>query len=268
VLPFYKRHKAIGAFNVYNDLFFDVVLRSAEFLKAPVIIQVSPKTLKYFPLDYFVSLAKTADKIFKIPFSLHLDHGDEELAIKCLEKGFCSVMIDASNLSLEENIKITKKIVKIAKRFRAAVEAELGQMTHSGEKIDKRKLTSPEEAEVFVKETNVDFLAVSVGTQHGMSKFGGKEHIFFDHLEKIFKVVKIPLVLHGASGVSREELIEARKFGIAKVNFDTSIRKIFTHILRKYLSSNLDIDDPRIYLKEALKGVENLVKGKISILKS
>jgi len=270
VLPAYKAKKAIGAFNAHNLIVFEAILRAAKKTKSPVIIQVTPLTLKYIPLPYFRYLAEAASKIYKeIPFSLHLDHGNSpQLVIDCLENGFGSVMIDSCHLPLEENIRITKKIVRVAKRFRAAVEAEIGQLTHSGEKIKKKDLTSPEEAKEFVERTKIDFLAVSVGTQHGMKKQSGEEHIVFDQLEKIYTKVKIPLVLHGASGVGKDELIKAKHYGIAKVNFDTAIRKIFTHALKKFLTAYPSEDDLRLYLAEAGKGVESLVVEKIKVLSS
>ena len=268
VYPAFKSKKAIGAFNVHNLEIFEAILRAAQKKRAPVIIQTTPKSLKHLSVYYFKKLVESAQKIFpKVAVALHLDHGDTlELIEKCLEAGYSSVMFDGSKLSFEENVKMTKKVKKMAQRFRVSIEAELGEMPKVGQRIKEQNLTDPEKARIFLKETKVDFLAVSIGTKHGMLAKNGTEHINFEHLEKIHNLINVPLVLHGASGVGRNELKRARKFGIAKVNFDTAIRKIFSLSLRKYLQTHQEEDDPRVYLEQARKSVEKLIREKMEVL--
>jgi ketose-bisphosphate aldolase len=264
VLAAYRQQKAIGAFNAHNLEIFDAIARAADKRKAPIIIQVTPATLDYFPPIYFKELVEAATKIYPdAPIALHLDHGkDLKQILECLEVGFSSVMIDASLVDFSENIKITKKVVKSAKRFRTAVEAEMGVMpNHHKNKIGS--LVDVEQARVFVKETKIDFLAAPVGTRHGMEGPDGSEHINFEHLKKVFSAIKIPLVLHGSSGVSKDELKRARLYGIAKINFDTAIRKIYTNTLKKFLKASPVEEDPRVYAHTGAEAVEKLVSDKI-----
>jgi len=266
----YKNQKAIGAFNVHDLEIFEAVVKAANDEKSPVIVQITPLTLEYFSPAYFMALVKVAQDLYpNTTVAMHLDHGkNSKQILECLEAGFSSVMIDAADKSLSENIKLTRKVVKMARRFRAAVEAEVGEMpNHHGspKEVTARTITDAQE---FIKKTGIDFLAMPFGTHHGMEGPEGIEHINFEHLKFIHEQIKIPLVLHGASGVSRNELKRARLYGIAKVNFDTAIRKIFTNTLRKYLKANPEIEDLRIYLNEASKSVEKLVKSKIKALYS
>jgi ketose-bisphosphate aldolase len=212
-------------------------------------------------------LAQAAAKIYPaVPLALHLDHGkDLDQIMECLELGFSSVMIDVSEKDFLTNVKITKKVVKAAQHFRVAVEAEIGIMPNYKKK-EKLDAINIEQAKEFVKRTGIDFLAAPVGTRHGMKGPEGTEHINFIHLKNLFSEIKIPLVLHGASGVSFGELRRARLYGIAKVNFDTAIRKIFDNTLRKFLLADKSEEDLRVYLNEAGKSVQKLVKGKIEAL--
>jgi tagatose 1,6-diphosphate aldolase GatY/KbaY len=267
ILPAYRSQKSIGAFNVHNLEIFDAVLQAANKMRVPVIVQLTPMTLQYFSPAYFRDLAQTASRIYpEVPLVLHLDHGkDLTQILECLEMGFSSVMVDASDQSLEKNIKITKSVVKAAKRFRVAVEAEVGIMPNH-KKVEKIKLSSITDAKFFIKETGIDFLAMPFGTHHGMDGPEGIEHINFDWLKTVFKEIKIPLVLHGASGVARDELKRARLYGVAKVNFDTAIRKMFTNTLRKFLWANPEEEDLRIYMHAAAGSIEKLVTSKIKAL--
>lgn len=267
ILEAYKKQKAIGAFNAHNLEIFEAIVQSAYKAKSPVIIQVTPLTLKFFPPIYFKKLAVAAGRIYpKLKIALHLDHGSNlNQVLECLELGFSSVMIDAAHKSLSENIKITQKVVKAAKRFRVSVEAEIGEMPNNHKK-NLNHLVDIEEAKIFVKETKIDFLAAPIGTRHGMAGPEGIERVNFKHLKKLFKEIKIPLVLHGASGVGREDLKRARLYGIAKVNFDTAIRKMFTNTLYKFMSVNKKEEDPRVYLHAASEGVEQMIYEKIKTL--
>ena len=267
ILGAYKKQKAIGAFNAHNLEIFEAIVSAANLIKAPVIIQVTPSTLEYFSPAYFKDLVTTAGKIYpNLPIAIQLDHGkDIKQVLECLELGFSSVMVDAAEKSLSENIKITKKVVKIARRFRVSVEAEIGEMPNSHKK-NGACLVDTEEVKKFVEETKIDFLAAPLGTRHGMKGPEGAEHINFSYLKEIHQAIKIPLVLHGASGVARQELKRARLYGIAKINFDTAIRKIFTNTLRKFMGANKTEEDPRVYLNAAGEGVEKMISEKIKTI--
>ena len=268
VLKAYKTKKAIGAFNAHNLEVFEAVILAAKSKKAPVIIQITPKTAKHLPLRYFKKMAEAADKLYpEVDFALHLDHGDSlEIVQEALELGFSSVMFDGSRLSMEKNIKLTCQVKTMAQRFRVAVEAEIGEMPKTGDRFQKSNLLGLDTIERFIKKTRVDFLALPLGTKHGMPAPGGKEHININYLKKISKSIKVPLVLHGASGVGKQELRQARRYGVAKVNFDTALRKIFTYALGKFLKAKPQEDDLRVYLEEARLATEKIVKDKIEAL--
>ncbi len=264
----YKAKKAIGAFNAHNLEVFEAIILAAKAARVPVIIQVTPKTAKHLPLRYFQKIAEAAERIYpSVDFALHLDHGDTlEIVQEALELGFDSVMFDGSSLPFEKNLKLTRQVKRMAQRFRAAVEAELGEMPRTGERVNQETFLSSDLIQKFISETRVDFLAIPLGTKHGMPAPGGEEHINFDYLKQVAKEIKIPLVLHGASGVAKRELRRARRYGVAKVNFDTALRRIFTHVLRKYLKSYAEEEDLRKYLKEARQAVKKLVGNKIKVL--
>ena len=268
VVGAYKNKKAIGAFNAHNLEIFEAIITAARAKKSPVIIQITPKTAKHLPLRYFKKMAEAAEKIYpEVDFALHLDHGDSlEIVSEALELGFSSVMFDGSHLPFEKNVKLTRQVKKIASRFRVAVEAELGEMPKTGERLKKSTFLDVELIKKFLKSTKVDFLAVPLGTKHGMPSPGGEEHINFDYLKEIGPELHIPLVLHGASGVAKRELKKARRYGVAKVNFDTALRRIFTYVLRKYLGSHPEEEDLRRYLKEARIATKKLVEDKIEVL--
>lgn len=263
-----KEHYAVGAFNAENMEMVQAIIEAAEELNSPVIIQTTPSTITYADTDMFFGMAHAKAKNAKVPVALHLDHGSSfELCEQALQSGYTSVMIDGSKLSFEENINICKRVVEIAKKVNQPVEAELGTIGGKEDStvvLDKDALyTNPENAKEFVERTGIDSLAVAIGTAHGFYK--GEPKLDFDRLEEIRKVVSIPLVLHGASGVPNESVIKAITLGICKVNFATELRVAFTEGVREILISDDKVYDPKKYNKVGREKVKQLVMNKMKV---
>ena len=217
---------AVGAFNCNNMEIVQAIVAAAEAENAPVIIQASQGAIKYAGLEYIVGLVNVAAGNTKVPVAMHLDHGTSfEQVIQCIRYGFTSVMIDGSKYPLQENIALTKKVVEIAKTVGVSTEGELGKIGGTEDDIsvlDKdAMLTNPAEAKEFVEQTGVDSLAVAIGTAHGQYKF--EPELDFDRLAKIRSLVKIPIVLHGSSGVPDKDIEKANSLGVRKVNNDNNI---------------------------------------------
>lgn len=187
---------AVGAFNVNNMEIIQAIAQAADDLHAPVILQASQGAIKYAGVDYITSLVKTTAERIDVPMTLHLDHGtDFEEIMKCIRSGFTSVMIDASKHELDENIRLTKEIVRIAHSVGVSVEAEIGKIGGTEDQIvvsdAEATYTDPEEARIFVEETGVDSLAIAVGTAHGVYK--GEPKVDIDRIKEIDRVVSVPL---------------------------------------------------------------------------
>ncbi|MCX6828675.1 MAG: class II fructose-1,6-bisphosphate aldolase [candidate division Zixibacteria bacterium] len=292
--PANEKHYAIGQFNVNNLEFIQAALEAAEELKSPIILAASTGAIKYAGLEYLVNIVRTGAARMTAPVALHLDHGATiEDAAKCIEGGFTSVMIDASHFPLEENIRITKEVVRLAHPKNIAVEAELGRLGGIEDNISVSEkeaiLTDPVQAEQFVRETGCDALAVAVGTSHGAYKFKAEVRLAFDRIDEIKKRVKIPLVLHGASGVGRELLEKAEKFGaklagakgvpdeaytqaislgINKINIDTDLRLAWVGAVREVLAVKPEEFDPRKVLGPARDAVKKVVMAKMKLFGS
>ena len=210
-----------------------------------------------------------ADKV-SVPVVMHLDHGDDfERVARCLRTGYTSVMIDASKKPFEENVAITEEVVKMAHSMGIPVEAELGIVggKEDGNNAETVAFTDPEEAEKFVKATNVDFLAIGIGNSHGFYKAEPK--LQYDILEAVkAKTGDVPLVLHGTSGISDEDVSKAVSMGIAKVNYATELRAVFTNAIKSYISEDEKVVNPKKYNSAAKQAVKELVKQKIQVLGS
>ncbi len=285
---------AVGAFNINNMEILQAIVEAAEEEKAPVMIAASEGAIKYAGLEYLVSMVRTAAEQASIPIALHLDHGTHfDVIMRCLRGGFTSVMIDASSKPFDENVRLTKQIVDIAHPMGVSVEAELGRLMGIEDQISVAErdavLVDPDEAEKFVELTQVDFLAPAIGTSHGAFKFKGEAKLDFDRLKKVKAKTGIPLVLHGASGVPQhlldtinqyggdiagakglpgDELKEAIKYGINKVNTDTDLRLAMTAALRKVLAENKSVFDPRKILGPARDLMKEVVKERIRLFGS
>lgn len=266
-----KGKYAVGAFNCNNMEIVKAIVKAAEAENAPVIIQASQGAIKYAGLDYIVALVKVAAAKTSVPVALHLDHGTSfEQVVQCIRSGFTSVMVDGSQLPLEENIALTKKVVEIASAVGVSTEAELGKIGGTEDDIsvkDKDALmTDPQEAKVFVESTGVDALAVAIGTAHGQYKFDPE--LDFERLAKIRSLVSIPIVLHGSSGVPDKDIEKAISLGVRKVNIDTNIREAFVKGIHTVIEKHPKEIDPRKILGPAMEEMTAIIREKIRLFGS
>ncbi len=293
MVPARKNGYAIPALNVQNLESVKAVIEAAIEEKSPVILQISPSVIKYAGLDYIVALAKAAVQTANVPAAIHLDHGEDyDTALKCVNAGFSSVMIDGSFLSFQENIAVTKKVVEAAHPKGVSVEAELGKLAGVEERSVEEKeamLTDPNAAAEFVQKTGVDTLAIAIGTSHGAYKFKSQSKLDLERLRAISQKIDIPLVLHGAScvpkwivekaekygarlegakGVSEDQLQAAIKLGIAKINTDTDLRLAFTATVREVLATQPKEFDPRKILGPAKDAMREVSKDKMRLFGS
>lgn len=262
---------AVGAFNCNNMEIVQAIIAAAEAEQSPVIIQASQGAIKYAGLAYIVALVRTAADQATVPVALHLDHGTSfEQVIQCIGHGFTSVMIDWSKHSLEENIDMTNRILAVAKPLDISVEAELGKIGGTEDDITvtdrEATFTDPDEAAYFVERTGIRSLAVAIGTAHGQYK--GEPKLDFDRLAAIVERTKIPIVLHGSSGVPDEALQEAIRLGVCKINIDTNIREAFTDGVRDVLKAHPNEIDPRKILGPARERMIERVTEKIRVFGS
>jgi len=291
---------AIGAFNINNMEIIQAITEAAEETKSPVILQVSAGARKYAKHEYLLALANAAVKDSGVDLALHLDHGaDFEICKACIDGGFTSVMIDGSHHAYEDNIALTKKVVEYAHERGVVVEGELGVLAGVEDDVvaEHSSYTRPEEVEDFVTRTGVDSLAISIGTSHGAYKFTPKQctrnekgilvppPLRFDILEEIEqRLPGFPIVLHGASsvpqdlvaeinalggkmpdavGIPEEQLRQAAKMAVCKINIDSDIRVAMTAGIRRVFTNEPSVFDPRGYLTVARAEVKKMVKHKI-----
>lgn len=248
---------AVGAFNVENMEMAQAVVMAAEKMRAPVMIQTTPGTLKYADAMLFAGMISRLAKDATVPVALHLDHGDSfDLARYCISQGYTSVMIDGSKLPYEENVQLSSSVVEMAGSV--PVEAELGTV---GGKEDTHEAsascTDPDQAAEFVRRTGVSSFAPAIGTAHGVYKSTPKVDVQL--LEKIASLISIPLVLHGTSGVPDETVRACIERGISKVNYATDLRIAFTGGTRAGMEANPNAYDPKKYLGSARGAVMNRV---------
>ena len=261
---FQQTKQALLATNFYNFETLKGVLQAAQLENNPIILQLTRSSIEYLGLPVAMELAETMLKIYDVEGWIHLDHGDSyELVASCLDAGFNSVMIDASEKPFEENIRITKKVVKLAERYGANVEAELGYVAKLGQATDKTGFTEPSEAKFFVEETGVNALAVAIGSAHGFYKEEPK--LDLDRLSEINAITNAVLVLHGASGIPHDTLREAIKRGICKINLATEIKNIFMKTLKNKLAGHDEIDLRKIF-PLATDAVTRLVQEKLQAI--
>jgi tagatose 1,6-diphosphate aldolase GatY/KbaY len=262
-----KNKYAICGFNVYNLETIQAVISGAAKLNSPVIIQTSPDTIKYAGMHYLISICDTAAKLVDIPVVLHLDHGKDINMIKmAIDEGYTSVMIDGSYLPYEENIRITSEIVKYAHNNNVTVEAELGSIGNVKDNIiasEINNFTDPKLVQYFSKRTGIDSLAVAIGTVHGNYKRDPK--IDLDRLKKIKEKINLPLVLHGASGLSNTDIKNCISSGISKVNIATDLKNTFVEQLKKTIKDNKKENDPRKLFNPAKNKISEVVMGKIML---
>ncbi len=288
----YNGGYAIGAFNVNNMEIVQGITEAAAELRAPLILQVSKGARAYANHTYLMKLVEAAVIETGLPICLHLDHGDSfELCKSCIDGGFTSVMIDASSKPFEENIAITKQVVEYAHDHGVVVEAELGTLAGIEDEVKVEEghasYTRPEEVQEFVERTGCDSLAIAIGTSHGAYKFkpGTKPQLRFDVLAAVEKNLPgFPIVLHGSSsvpqnfvdeinkyggnmpgaiGVPEDQLRQAARSAVCKINIDSDLRLAMTATIRKYFAEHPADFDPRQYLKPARAAIKEMVKHKI-----
>ena len=297
----YKGGYAIGAFNVNNMEIVQGITEACREEKAPVILQVSKGARAYANHTYLVKLVEAAViECPEIPIVLHLDHGpDFETCKSCIDGGFTSVMIDGSSLSFEDNVAVTRKVVEYAHDHGVVVEGELGTLAGIEDEVSHAvgSYTRPEEVEEFVRRTGVDSLAIAIGTSHGAYKFKPEQctrnaegilvppALRFDILQEVSRILPgFPIVLHGSSsvpqnyvqmvnahggkmpnaiGVPEDQLRQASRLSVCKINIDSDLRLAMTGTIRAFFDEHPDKFDPREYLKPARANIKELVRHKL-----
>lgn len=257
---------AVGAFNVENMEMIQAVVSAAEELRAPVILQTTSSTVKYASLDYYFANAKVAAEAASVPVAIHLDHGTSfELCMQALRTGYTSIMIDGSHSDFKKNIEISKRVSDACMPSGIPVEAELGSVGGKEDDLEggSSGYTNPVEAKEFAEKTGISSLAVAIGTAHGIYK--GVPKLDLDRLVEIQKLVGIPLVLHGASGLSDETVKESIKRGICKVNFATELRIAFSDGVKKVLQEAPDTFDPKKYNAAGRENVKQLAMNRMKV---
>jgi fructose-bisphosphate aldolase class II len=281
---------AVGAFNVNNMEIVQGITEAAKEENAPLILQVSAGARKYAKHAYLVKLVEAAMEDTGLSIALHLDHGaDFDICKSCIDGGFSSVMIDGSHFPFEENIALTKKVVEYAHAKGCVVEGELGQLAgvEDDVNVESHSYTDPGQVQEFVEKTNVDSLAIAIGTSHGAFKFkpGQKPQLRFDILDEVSRRLPgFPIVLHGASsvipefvetvnkyggkmpdaiGIPEDMLRQAAKGAVCKINIDSDLRLAMTACIREHFALHPGDFDPRQYLTPARAAIKDMVKRKI-----
>ena len=260
-----KNHYAVPAFNAENLEMLQGIIEAAEEMCSPVIIQTTPTTVKYITLREAYAMVHTLAEQVNIPVALHLDHcedfGD---VMKAIRAGYTSVMIDASKLSFDQNLNVTRKIVEIARPMGVTVESELGKIGGKEDGINVKDdiYTEPDKAREFAEKTGTDILAIAIGTAHGFYK--GEPKLDMETLEQIRNLISTPLVLHGGSGIPDEKVEATIRLGISKVNFATELRAAATKAVREALRDETIID-PKKFMGKAREAVKQLCIHKIRV---
>ena len=255
---------AVGAFNAENMEMVKAIIQAAEELKAPVMIQTTPSTVKYGTLETFFGIVSAEAAKATGPVCLHLDHGSSfELAMQAIKAGYTSVMIDGSHEDFEGNVAISKKVADVANALNIPVEAELGKVGGKEDDLeaDADTNTDPQEAKEFVERTGITSLAVAIGTAHGF--YAGTPVLDKERVSEIRKVVDVPLVLHGASGLSEEDVRECVERGMCKVNFATELRVAYTDAVKKLLEEKPETYDPKKLGVVGIEAVKEVVKSRM-----
>jgi len=263
-----KKNYAVGAFNIENMEMAMAAVAAAEDINMPLILQTTPSTVRYGGLRLFHGIVSSLAADASVPVVLHLDHGDSlQLAEDALHTGYTSVMIDGSQHSFEENISMTKRVVNSAILLNIPVEAELGKVGGKEDdlEVEASIYTDPQEAQEFVSRTGVSSLAVAIGTAHGIYKDAPVLDV--ERLSAIRHAVDVPLVLHGASGLSDESIRDCVRRGICKVNFATELRIAYSNGVKAMLAEQPDTYDPKSYGKAGMTQVKEFVRSKLLLLR-
>jgi len=260
---------AIAAFNAFNYESILWVCEAAEEEDTPIIIMFYPGFSSYIQASTFAAITKDVAAKTKVPVVLHLDHCKSfDEIVSAMWYGFTSVMIDGSSLEFEDNITATKEIVKVAHAIGADVEAELGyvgQAANPEDFVDRNHYTSPSQAAEFAQRTGVDALAIAIGNAHG--NYVLEPHLDIELLKEINAAADVPLVLHGGSGIPSDQLKEAVKYGINKLNIGTEFGHLFYTESQKVLESNSTVSNMMEYMQEIKRPVKEYVRNKIRLIK-
>ncbi len=259
---------AVGAFNANTLEQIQAIVLAAEAEKAPVIVQISHRALQYIGsgsetlgLQYVAAIGKIAAQSVRVPVALHLDHATETEVLQAISLGFTSVMFDGSLLPYEQNVEITRRLYYAAQAANVCFEAEIGEVPKPGVSESVEALTDPDEAAAFVEATGIDTLAVALGSIHAVTE----KHVSIDleRLKAIRRVVDVPLVLHGSSGVNDNEIAEAIRLGLSKVNVATQFNVVFSRAVRSVLTDDPQVVDPRKYLAPARDAMQAAVAERL-----
>lgn len=262
---------ALGAFNANTMEQIQAIVQAAQAERAPVIVQISHNALRYIgggntviALRYVAEIGKIAAQTVDVPVALHLDHANETEVLQALGLGFPSVMFDGGDLPLEENLRITRKLVEIAHSVGAFIEAEVGavpRVNAAGQVVGGSELTDPQAAAGFARAAGVDALAIAIGSVHSVQD----KHVRLDleRLKAIRALVDTPLVLHGSSGVTDEDIRDGIRLGLCKINVATQLNKAFTGAVRDSLTHDAANVDPRPYLDAARQAMTAGVRERL-----
>lgn len=267
-----KNHFAVPAFNIGSDQLLKAVMKTVKELKSPVILEMSPDEFNFVGYAHIQAMLYEAAHT-DVPVCIHLDHGDSyETVVRAIQAGMTSVMIDASKLPYEENVAITKKVVETAHIANVSVESELGTIGTTGNSIEGGTegviYTVPEEAKQFIEDTGIDTFACAIGTAHGIYPKDMKPKLRIDILKDITDQVSVPLVLHGGSSNKDEEIAEAVKNGICKINISSDIKVAFYEQARKTLNENPGYREPLEIYPAAMEACGKVCADKIRLFNS
>lgn len=260
---------AVPAFNICSYDMLKAIVEESERLNAPVILEIHPDEIAYLN-DEFVASVRAYAHNSKIPVVIHLDHGGTvKDVLRAIRNGYTSVMIDASLQSFEDNLAITKEVVALAHAVGVSVEAEIGTIGNNGSAEGGAAniiYTDPEQAKHFVEETNIDSLAIAIGTAHGLYPKDKTPKLNIELLKELNQQIDKPFVLHGGSGNPDAEVSESVRYGVAKVNLSSDLKSVFFDALREVLSDNPEMYEPNAVYPYANKKVQEVVKHKMGVL--
>ena len=260
---------AVPAFNICSYDMLKAIVEESERLNAPVILEIHPDEIAYLN-DEFVASVRAYAHNSKIPVVIHLDHGGTvKDVLRAIRNGYTSVMIDASLQSFEDNLAITKEVVALAHAVGVSVEAEIGTIGNNGSAEGGAAniiYTDPEQAKHFVEETNIDSLAIAIGTAHGLYPKDKTPKLNIELLKELNQQIDKPFVLHGGSGNPDAEVSESVRYGVAKVNLSSDLKSVFFDALREILSDNPEMYEPNAVYPYANKKVQEVLKHKMGVL--
>jgi fructose-bisphosphate aldolase class II len=269
-----REHFALGAFNANTIEQIQAIVLAAQEERAPVIIQISHRALQYvgsgsttLGLRYVAEIGKVAAQSVNVPVALHLDHGNEVEVLQAIGLGFTSVMFDGGDLPFEQNIATTNRLGEIAHSAGVCMEAELGEVPRAdstGKVVHKSPFTDPDDAAAFTDATGIDSLAIAIGSVHSVRQ--KQVTLDLDRLKAIQQVVRVPLVLHGSSGVVDDDITKGIALGLCKVNIATQFNQVFTQAVRAKLAEDAAEVDPRKYLAPARDAMKEQVRERIRFL--